>query len=122
MPPPHRLRAIERGRALQPVEITGNGPAETSRSATLDELDWVSVGIGHPGGAEAAAQKVVRRAQGGYAVGGQASMIAVDIVRPQNDLNRPSAELGAEAVIGGRSVHGGNPHRETVEADLYVNR
>src|SRR6266516_5879381 len=91
-------------------------------SVALDELDRVPVEVGYPVGTEAAGKEVMRSRQQGDAVGGQACAIAIDIVGPEDDLDRPPAEIWNEAVFGHRGVDRGDPDLEMVEAQLDVNR
>src|SRR5260370_30383909 len=94
---------------------------EEIRSAVLNELDGIAGRVGQRGGAEDG-QEVVRWAERGGAVGSQMRVVAVGGVRPEHDLDRPSTEVRAQAVIGRRGVDRGDPNLESIKGHLDVDR
>src|SRR5260370_6273478 len=94
---------------------------EEIRSAVLNELDGIAGRVGQRGGAEDG-QEVVRWAERGGAVGSQMRVVAVGGRRPDDDLDRPSTEVRAQAVIGRRRVDRGDPNLESIKGHLDADR
>ncbi len=86
----------------------------------LSELDRVAVRVGHPGAAEIR-QEVVRRAERRRTVGGQTLVVAVGIIGPEYDLNRPPTEVRFQSVIGYSGLDRGDADGELVQGYLHVN-
>src|SRR5438067_545660 len=92
---------------------------QKGRSAALNELDRITVRVRYPRGAEVG-QEVVRWAERGRVARGQTRVGAVGVVRPEHNLDRPSTEIRAQAVLGNRSVDRGDSDRESIETQLDV--
>ncbi len=88
----------------------------------LHELDRIAVGVGGPGGAEATGEEVVWGAERGGAVGGEPRVVAIDVIGPEHDLDRPPAEMRLEPVVCDRCLDRGDAELEVVEAELDVDR
>jgi hypothetical protein len=91
------------------------------RSTSLNELDGVAIRVRHPRYSEVI-QEVVWWAERKGAFGGQARVVAVGVVRPENDLDRPSTEVRTQAVIGRRCLDRGDADYEPIKSHLDMDR
>lgn len=114
-------RFLSNGCGPRPIVIPANAGVAPS-PVPLNQLDRVAVGVGEPRGAQLAVEKIMGRREEGRALCDQISHRGIDVVGPENDLDRAAGTVRAKSVMRAGRLDGRDAERKAVELELDMAR